>query len=427
MSRSFSENALAALGAPDGLKALTRNLADKDSTIRAETANSAGEARITAVADQLVKLLDDATLDGRIRAAQALITLSQPAPPSRHEEIRRDVYPATEKNPRYSEGSIIELHDGSLLYATTEFDETTSDFAKARIIAKASRDGGRTWGPTRVLQENVGKMNVIGVTLRRLAQPARTDTPIGMFYCVTDSYSDLRVYLRISSDEGRTLGPPILVTTSPGYHVMNNDRVTVLSNGRILCPDAWTSDQEKENHYVSFCYLSDDSGKTWRQGKGRVDQPKRGAMEPEVIELNDGQVLMIVRNQLGHVAASYSNDGGDTWSKPAAWDVKSPESPATLRRIPATGDLLLIWNNSHTPGADHGGPRTPLTAAVSSDEGRTWKHTRNLEDNREEGYAYSSITFVGGRVLLSYYVDGGKPRRISSRFRSLPVAWFYEK
>ena len=30
-------------------------------------------------------------------------------------------------------------------------------------------------------------------------------------------------------------------------------------------------------------------------------------------------------------------------------------------------------------------------------------------------------------AILSYWVDGGKPRRIGSRFRSLPVSWFYEE
>jgi sialidase-1 len=426
-ARFFSENAQPALGDGKALPMLTRNLSAKDTTVRAESANAAGEARITSVANRLVQLLDDPALDVRIRAAQALITLALPAPPDRREDVRRDVYPASAEHPRYSEGSIVELHDGSLLYATTEFSGTTSDFARAHIIAKASKDGGRTWGPARVLQENVGKLNVLGVTLRRLANPVRPGTPVSMLYSVTESYSDLKFFLRQSPDEGRTFGPPVVVSADPGYLVMNNDRTTVLSSGRILCPDAWTSDQEKENHYVSFCYLSDDGGKTWRKGKGKVDQPKRGAMEPEVVELTDGRVLMIVRNQLGHIAASHSSDGGDTWDAPVAWDVKSPESPATLRRIPSTGDLLLIWNNAYTPGSGHGGMRTPLTAAVSSDDGRTWKHHRNLEDNPEEGYAYTSITFVGGRVLLSYYVDAGKPRRISSRFRSLPIEWFYGK
>jgi sialidase-1 len=105
--------------------------------------------------------------------------------------------------------------------------------------------------------------------------------------------------------------------------------------------------------------------------------------------------------------------------------VQAPEAPATVRRIPATGDLLLIWNNTYTPGAGHGGRRTPLTAAVSSDEGRSWKHIRNLQTDPHETYAYVSLTFLGGRALMSYYVADESTGRISSRFRSVPIAWFY--
>jgi len=87
---------------------------------------------------------------------------------------------------------------------------------------------------------------------------------------------------------------------------------------------------------------------------------------------------------------------------------------------------LLIWNNNFARGTNHGGKRTPLTAAVSSDEGKTWRQVRDLETQTEEAYAYTSIAFHRDRAVLSYYVQEAKTGRISSRFRSLPVSWFYE-
>ena len=234
------------------------------------------------------------------------------------------------------------------------------------------------------------------------------------------------MYLRTSADDGRSFGEPRLITDAPGYHVMNNDRVTELADGRLLCPVAWTRDVKNDDHFVSFCYWSDDEGKTWATGTSRVDLPKRGAMEPEVLELNDGRVLMIVRTQLGEIYASFSNDRGESWSPAKPWGVRSPESPATLRRIPATGDLLLVWNPVYDAGAGHGGKRTPLVAAVSTDEGRTWSAPRTLEDRTDQEYAYTSLAFFEHRVLLSYYVADNSTGRISTRFRSLPLNWFYE-
>ncbi len=425
LTRCYIDNALAMLGDEGGLKALARNLAHDDPAVRTYAANFAGDARAASVVDQLTRLLDDDNLDVRVRSAQSLLVLAQPPPPDPREDISRLAFPATKEHPRYTEGSIVRLNDGSLLYAVSQFSGDGSDFARASIVARTSRDDGRTWGEPRVLQESTGKMNVMSVTLRRLNAPAPAGT-IAMFYLEKNAFDDLPVYVRLSRDEGATFGQRIRVSTEPGYHVMNNDRVTQLSSGRLLAPVASTADVHKVNHFVSFCWISDDGGQTWRKGKEHVDQPKRGAMEPEVIELDDRRVLMIMRTQLGHIATSYSADGGETWSEPGKLSVKSPEAPATLRRIPSTGDLLLIWNNTFTPGAGHGGQRTPLTAAISTDEGKAWRQIRNLETDADKSYAYTSLIFVGHRAVMTYWESGPGPNDLSSRFRSLPISWFYE-
>ena len=425
LTRAFVDHSLAALGDAEGLAQLAKNLDSDDPATRTMAATFAGDARVTSVAPKLIAQLQDDNLDARIRAAQTLLVLDCPAPPGRDEQVSYLLFEATKKNPRYTEGSIVELADGSLLFAVTQFEDSGSDFAKAQIVARTTRDGGRTWTAPRVLQENVGGMNVMSVTLRRLGPANRWDAPIGMFYLVKNGFDSLDVCLRISRDEAKTFGEPIKVTTRPGYHVMNNDRVTRLSSGRLLAPIAYTEDVRKINHFVSYCCISDDDGATWRRGKQQVDQPRRGAMEPEVIELRDGRALMIVRTQMGYQAASYSADGGDTWGEPFRLNVKVPEAPATLRRIPATGDLVLIWNNTYTEGAGHGGRRTPLTAAVSSDEGKTWHHVRDLETRTDCTYSYASLTFVGTRAVMSYWQQNAKSGWLSTRFRSVPVSWFY--
>jgi sialidase-1 len=422
--------ALALLGDAAARKALGENLAAADAGVKTQAAEFAGYCRLTEARDALAKLLDDPTLDVRVRAAQSLIVLALPADAlglpvaAGRPDIARDVYPATAEHPRYSEGSVAVLKDGALLYATTEFAGGAGDAAAARVVARESRDGGRTWGEARVLQENVGAQNVMSVTLRRL-KPGSPDGPLGLFYLVKNGPADLKVHLRVSDDEAKSFGKAVCVTDGPGYHVMNNDRVAVLSTGRIVCPVARTDDVSKGGHFVSLCFFSDDGGKTWRKGADAVDAPKRGAMEPEVVELADGTLLMIARTQLGHIATALSKDGGDHWGDPGQFPVKAPESPATVRRVPATGDLLLVWNNTYDPKAGHGGKRTPLTAAVSADEGKTWKHVRDLETSPDHAFAYTSVTFAGDRVLLTYYVADPKTGRLSSRFRSLPVGWLY--
>jgi len=424
-TRAYFETALAMHGDPEGLAAVERNLSSDNAAVKTYSAIFAGEAGAGHLKKKLIKQLEDDALDARVRAAQALIVLAKADQHPSDEIVVNDVYEASKEYPRYSEGSILPLNDGSLLYATTQFIGSGSDFATARIIARKSNDGGRTWSKPRVLQENTGKKNVMSATLRYLDGPQQLKRPIGLFYLKKNTLSDLKAYLKVSNDNGKTFGPPVEITSPPGYHVMNNDRITILSNGRWLAPVASTPDVHKNNHFVCTCFISDDMGLTWRQSKGSVDYAKRGAMEPEVFELKDGNVLMIFRTQLGHIGSSLSSDGGETWSKPESWGVRAPEAPATLRRIPSTGDLMLIWNDNYEPGAGHGGKRSPLTVAISDDEGQTWKLKKNLETKADHGYSYISLTFHHGRAIMSYYVSD-PDRQISSRFRSIPLSWFYQ-
>ena len=260
----------------------------------------------------------------------------------------------------------------------------------------------------------------MSVTLRRSGSGR-----IMLYYLEKNSLQDLDLKLRFSDDEGASFGEPVLITQDPGYHVVNNDRVTRLSSERLIVPAASTADVEKVNHFLVHCYLSDDDGRTWRPGRGHVDAPHRGAMEPEVVELNDGRLLMIIRNQLGFIGRSYSTDSGDTWSAMESLGIRSPEAPATIRRIPATGDLLLIWNDAYAASADHGGRRTPLSAALSHDDGQAWHTVGVLEDNPDLTFSYPSVAFIRDRAVLSYWEGDADNRYYSGRFRSVPVSWFY--
>ena len=81
------------------------------------------------------------------------------------------VAPAGDDNPRNSEGDIIVLKDGRLLLAYTEFlGSTSGDFEPARISARISSNGGKTWGKKLVLAENQeGLKNAMIGSLLRLA------------------------------------------------------------------------------------------------------------------------------------------------------------------------------------------------------------------------------------------------------------------
>lgn len=332
---------------------------------------------------------------------------------------------ASAEYPRNSEGDIIVLRDGRLLACWSRFYGGDEDNARAEIAARTSADAGGTWGEPFVLQENVGRENVMSASLLR----ERRSGDLLLFYGVKNSVTDMKFYCRRSSDEAQTWAEPVLVTPLDAYNVINNARVIQLSSGRLLaptefCEEVWSA---REHLRTYMCY-SDDGGGTWRAADGIVDAPKRGAMEPGLVELRDGRVLQIIRTQTGQIFKSYSSDEGLTWTLPEALGVASPEAPSTIARLPGTGDLVLFHNSTVDLAADHCGARCPLSVAVSQDEGLTWRHTVDLETDPSHYYAYLSCTFHDGRALLTYYVSncpfpGGTG--LSQKFVSLPISALY--
>ncbi|MDD2456068.1 MAG: sialidase family protein, partial [Kiritimatiellae bacterium] len=190
----------------------------------------------------------------------------------------------------------------------------------------------------------------------------------------------------------------------------------------------WHQGAEKADWQGTLmCYLSDDNGKTWRRSKtAQKTHDAAGkrvtTQEPGVVELKDGRVMMFIRASGGCQYLSYSSDGGDTWTPPVPSEIKSPVSPASIKRLPSTGDLLLVWNNHDNIPDSLKNKRVPLSTAISKDDGKTWQCVKVLEGNPKGWYCYIAIHPVGDSVLLGYCAMSGLAH---SRVTRVPVAWIY--
>ncbi len=136
----------------------------------------------------------------------------------------------------------------------------------------------------------------------------------------------------------------------------------------------------------SYMCCSDDEGKTWHNSNGfllgYINDGQLGhwtCEEPVVAELKDGRVLCYMRSTCGCILKSYSSDGGASWSKVELTDIPMSNSPCVLLRLPQSGDLVMVWNPMSPDEIKRGYRRGRLTVAVSTDDGETWIHRRNLE------------------------------------------------
>ena len=306
-------------------------------------------------------------------------------------------------NPRNSEGDFVTLKDGRLLFVYTHYTGTSSsDHATAYLAGRYSQDKGKSWDKEdHLVLENEGKMNIMSVSLLRLK-----NGDIALFYLRKNSVTDCIPMLRISKDEAKTWSDPIQsINDRGGYFVLNNHRVIQLKSGRLLMAVAFHGNIEKEMKTKlssAWSYYSDDNGQNWIAGGEAANPDSVIIQEPGVVELKDGRILMWIRTNAGVQYQSFSNDEGVNWSPAEKSNIPSPLSPATIDRIPKTGDLLLVWNNNDNTNPATKGKRTPQTIAISKDEGRSWVNVQNIESDPDGWYCYTAVHFVGPYVLLGY-------------------------
>lgn len=376
--------------------------------------------RLHFTARNILLALDDGTVPAVPKAVAAPPVIIQ-----ENGVTKNRLLPPGPGNPRNSEGGFVQLKDGRILFVYTHFTGGGGDHDAAFIAGRFSSDGGATWTTddvTIVPQE--GKWNVMSASLLRLQSGE-----IALFYLVKQAIDDCRPYLRISTDEGKTWGEPQLCIPTKGYYVVNNDRVIQLANGRLVIPAAQhvIAGETTFRPGVAMAFVSDDKGKTWTKSN-EIQPPFKGGsglQEPGVIELKDGLIMMLARTDRGVQYRAYSWNGGTTWTEACATDIQSPCSPATFERIPQTGDLLMVWND-HSQHPELGQRRTPLTVAISKDEGQTWERTKVIEDDPTGWYCYTAMEFVGNKVLLSYCATAkGQPGLSQTQITTFEVDWLY--
>ncbi len=336
----------------------------------------------------------------------------------------------TEENPRNSEGDFIALKDGRVLFVYTHFSTGAGDYAQAHLAGRYSSDGGITWDENdTVILPFPGGMNVMSVSLLRLQ-----DGRIALLYLHKVHEDECIPMLMFSADEAKTWSAPVQCITDPlGYYVVNNDRMVQLKSGRLLIPAArhLLKGETDFQRGKALCTISDDGGQTWHMSKTTLVAPddiKSGLQEPAVLELLDGRVLMLIRTSGGAQYRSFSEDQGETWSPVEKTALDSPVSPATVERFPDSDDLLLVWNDHTDVGEARRGKRTPLRAAISKDDGKTWHVTQTLEDLASGWYCYIAMDFVGDHVLLGYCAGDRREGNglETTKVTRIPVTDFYK-
>jgi len=199
-----------------------------------------------------------------------------------------------------------------------------------------------------------------------------------------------------------------------GWQTKN--KAVSLEGGRLIVP------LYSDGFSFSLMAITDDGGATWRFSEPLVGA---GNIQPSIAQKADGTLVAYMRDngpppQRLHV--STSGDKGMTWSLVRDSELPNPGSGADIVTL-RNGHWVLAHNDTEQG-------RHSLAVSLSTDEGKTWSHTRHLENSpREEGSpsaAYPSI--IQGKdtslhVVYSYHrSEAGQPRKTIKHVR-LTESW----
>jgi sialidase-1 len=351
-------------------------------------------------------------------------------------ELVHEVPPGPD-NPRNSEGAFLTLDGGRLLFAYSRFrGDVGSDDAPSDLVSIYSEDDGKTWveGETIVTAEEHRAKNVMSVSFLRMR-----NGDVGLFYCIRAAANDARLFLRRSSDEGRSFSDAQACIEAPGYYVVNNDRVVRLSNGRLIIPAAFHRngyDSFDRNRHIRFdtrgvdvFFVSDDDGVTWDEAPTKCALPhnrrsRSGLQEPGLLELSNGVLWAWARTDLCVQYEMFSFDSGDSWTTPEPSRFTSPQSPLSAERTPDGRTIVAVWNpipnyngRKELSGSSWTGGRTPLVLATSSDETKSWSEPVVIEDEADHGYCYTALHCTDAHLLSAYCAGGVADRGCLNRLR----------
>lgn len=213
-----------------------------------------------------------------------------------------------------------------------------------------------------------------------------------------------------SEDDGLTWSGPINITEQckkPEWNLFfqGPGKGITMKNGTLVFPAQFKDDQKMPWSTIIY---SRDHGKTWAAGTGA----KSNTTEAQVIELNDGSLMLNMRDNrnvaekgdLNGRAVSVSKDMGKTWTVHSSSNSALPESNCQGSLISAkflingqSTDVLFFSNPNVKSSRGH------MTVKASLDQGVTWPVECQIELNSADSFGYSCLTMVNESTIGILY------------------------
>lgn len=222
--------------------------------------------------------------------------------------------------------------------------------------------------------------------------------PLQLFYKVGLGPITWKGMLLQSRDAGHTWTLPIGLPAGT-YGPVRSHAVT-LSDGSLLC-GASTEDDDWHVHFER----TPDRGASWTRTPNVAAPNDIAALQPTILLWPDGRLQALCRSRGSGIVETQSTDGGTTWTPLRKTGLPNPNSGIEALVL-KDGRGILIYNPTSPPEGFYGGPRNPLSMAVSRD-GSAWERVGDIDDSAEELSYPAAVQASDGRVHVTYTAGDG--------------------
>lgn len=313
---------------------------------------------------------------------------------------------AAPKEPEVHGSTITEVSPGVFLAAwfggSKEADKDTQIWGARRTA--------QGWGDSFVIEPGVE--NGKPVPVYNPSFYTHKDGRVTLFYFAGEWTGSKKNCMKDSMDGGLTWGAERRVPKN--LRGPCRAKPLRLSDGSLLYPTTG-----KGTVYTDW---SDEAmaPESWGTSPRVEDPGMMKPIQPTLLQKSDGTVLMFSRTYAREIGVARSTDRGRTWSKLKGVGIYMANSAIDVLKL-RDGRCLLVYNKTPKPAdPKKWGPRHPLTLALSTDEGETWRDLFDIEtDPIREGFSYPTmiqaadgsvhITYTWGRKRIKHVViDPGK-------------------
>lgn len=299
-------------------------------------------------------------------------------------------HPGVYKHP----ASITQLANGDLYIAYYGgSDEYGNDTA---VYGSRQAKGLNDWSPPEVIADTPDHGEGNPVVWQA------PDGVVWLFYnnLYGATWSNARILAKKSYDGAKTWTDPWVLAFEEGS--MARGQPIVLNNGDYLLPVYHETGEDREGTIPTtmsyFLRYTPSTGK-WKE-TGRI-KSEMGNLQAQVVQMTDDYLVAYIRRggnflptEDGYTLRSESRDGGETWSDAVRTEFLNPNSAVDFIKL-RNGHLLLVYN-------DNMNDRTPLTVTISPDGEKTWPHKRHIAGG-DNTFAYPyAIQTMDDKIHIIY-------------------------